>query len=202
MKSDINSVEVHPQLSDDSHPVDGALVGARSLWPQAESCVRPRSSLAVFRRSSFFFTKLPTSQQSWVSGAILITPIICVTRFPSIELRFYRFQDLLVFQESWDAVRVLVAFKSWGRRFVHRVHVHVNGTNDLCCHSRESICSQLGDSLSSFRRDAPLTLALKNQFARGFKDFFCFRKLDAVRVPMLYRYTLNNVCRMCTETWR
>jgi hypothetical protein len=33
VKSDINSVEVHPQLSDDSHPVDGALVGAGSLWP-------------------------------------------------------------------------------------------------------------------------------------------------------------------------
>jgi len=38
---------------------------------------------------------------------------------------------------------------------------------------------------SSFRRDAPLTLALKNQFARGFKDFLCFRKLDVtVRVPI------------------
>ncbi len=69
------------------------------------------------------------------------------------------------------------------------MNVHVNGTNDLCCHSRESIRSQLGDSLSSFRssfrRDAPLTLALKNQFARGFKDFLCFRKLDVtVRVPI------------------
>jgi hypothetical protein len=37
----------------------------------------------------------------------------------------------------------------------------------------------------SFRRDAPLTLALKNQFARGFKNFLCFRKLDVtVRVPI------------------
>jgi hypothetical protein len=187
VKSDINSVEVHPQLSDDSHPVDAALVGAGSLWPQAESYIRPSSSLAVFRRTSCFFTKLPTSQKSWVSGAILITPIICVTRFPSIELRCYKFQDLLVFQESWDAVRVLVAFKSWGGQFVHRVHVHVhvNVTNDLCYHSRESICSQLGESLSSFRRDALLTLALKSQFPRGFKDFLCFRKLDVtVRVPI------------------
>jgi hypothetical protein len=137
------------------------------------------------RRTSFFFTKLPTSQKSSVPGAILITPIICVTRFPSVELRCHRFQDLLVFQESWDAVRVLVAFKSWGGQFVHRVHVHVNGTNDLCCHSTESICSQLGDSLSSFRRHAPLTLELKSQFARGFKDFLCFRKLDVtVRVQI------------------
>jgi len=38
VKSDINSVDVHPQWSDDSHPVDGALVGAGSLGPQAESC--------------------------------------------------------------------------------------------------------------------------------------------------------------------
>jgi hypothetical protein len=145
---------------------------------------------------------LPTSQKSWVSGAILITPMICVTRFPSIELRCYRFQDVLVFQESWDAVRVLVAFKSWGGQFVHHVHVHVKGTNDFCCHSRNSICSQFENPMSSFRRNAPLTLALKNQFARGFKDFFYFRKLDLVRVPILYRHTLKNVCRMCTETWR
>jgi hypothetical protein len=40
-------------------------------------------------------------------------------------------------------------------------------------------------SEDSFRGDAPLTLALKNQFARGFKDFLCFRKLDVtVRVPI------------------
>ncbi len=37
--------------------------------PQAESSIRPSSSLAVFRRTSFFFTKLPTSQKSWVSRA-------------------------------------------------------------------------------------------------------------------------------------
>jgi hypothetical protein len=34
MKSNINSVEVHPQqLRNNGHPVDGALVGAGSLWP-------------------------------------------------------------------------------------------------------------------------------------------------------------------------
>jgi len=27
-----NSVEVHPQLSNNRHPVDGVLVGAGSLW--------------------------------------------------------------------------------------------------------------------------------------------------------------------------
>jgi len=29
----MNLVEVHPQLSHNRHPVDGALVGAGSLWP-------------------------------------------------------------------------------------------------------------------------------------------------------------------------
>jgi len=33
MKLNINSVEVHPQLSNNGHPVDGVLVGAGSLWP-------------------------------------------------------------------------------------------------------------------------------------------------------------------------
>jgi hypothetical protein len=29
-------VEVHPQLSNKRHPVDGALVGARLLWPMCQ----------------------------------------------------------------------------------------------------------------------------------------------------------------------
>jgi len=33
MKPNINSVEVHPQLSPNGHPVDGVLVGAGALWP-------------------------------------------------------------------------------------------------------------------------------------------------------------------------
>jgi hypothetical protein len=32
MKPNINGVEVHPQLSNNDHPVDGALVGAGSMW--------------------------------------------------------------------------------------------------------------------------------------------------------------------------
>jgi hypothetical protein len=32
MEPKINSVEVHPQLSNNGHPLDGALVGAGSLW--------------------------------------------------------------------------------------------------------------------------------------------------------------------------
>jgi hypothetical protein len=32
VKPNINSVEVHPQLSNNRHPVDGVLVGAGSLW--------------------------------------------------------------------------------------------------------------------------------------------------------------------------
>jgi len=33
MKPGSNPVEDHPQLSHNRHPVDGALVGAGSLWP-------------------------------------------------------------------------------------------------------------------------------------------------------------------------
>jgi hypothetical protein len=33
MKENSNSVEVHPQLSNNKHLVDGALVGDNALWP-------------------------------------------------------------------------------------------------------------------------------------------------------------------------
>jgi len=36
MKLGSNSVEGHPQLSHNRHPVDGALVGAGSLWPTVQ----------------------------------------------------------------------------------------------------------------------------------------------------------------------
>ncbi len=35
VKPNITSVEVHPQLSNNGHPVDGALVDAGSLWPNS-----------------------------------------------------------------------------------------------------------------------------------------------------------------------
>jgi hypothetical protein len=38
VKSNINPVEVHPQLSNNGHPVDGALVGAGSLWLVLSKC--------------------------------------------------------------------------------------------------------------------------------------------------------------------
>jgi hypothetical protein len=34
VEPNINSVEVHPELSNNGHPVDGALVGAGSVWPE------------------------------------------------------------------------------------------------------------------------------------------------------------------------
>jgi len=33
VKPNINLVDIHAQLSNNGHPMDGALVGARSLWP-------------------------------------------------------------------------------------------------------------------------------------------------------------------------
>jgi hypothetical protein len=38
VKPNINFVKVHPQLSNNGHMVDGALVGAGSQWPM----VRPK----------------------------------------------------------------------------------------------------------------------------------------------------------------
>jgi hypothetical protein len=37
MKPGSNSVEDHPQLSHNMHPMDGALVAAGSLWPNTRS---------------------------------------------------------------------------------------------------------------------------------------------------------------------
>jgi len=34
VRPNVNSVEVHPQPSNNEHPVDGALVGAGPLWPK------------------------------------------------------------------------------------------------------------------------------------------------------------------------
>jgi len=47
VKSDINSIEVHPQLSIDGHPVDGALVGADvHCGPKSEpGCISGSSSV-------------------------------------------------------------------------------------------------------------------------------------------------------------
>jgi hypothetical protein len=45
VKSNINSVEVHPQLSNNSHPVDGALVGSGSLWPSTTRCIVMKEAL-------------------------------------------------------------------------------------------------------------------------------------------------------------
>jgi len=46
VKPDINSVEVHPQLNNKKHPMDGAPVGAGPLWakytyefPSIERCI-------------------------------------------------------------------------------------------------------------------------------------------------------------------
>jgi len=36
VKPNTTSVEVHPQLSNNGHPVDGVLVGAGSLWPYTQ----------------------------------------------------------------------------------------------------------------------------------------------------------------------
>jgi len=39
VKPNINSVEVHPQLSNNGHPVDGAMVGAGSVWSAVQTSI-------------------------------------------------------------------------------------------------------------------------------------------------------------------
>jgi hypothetical protein len=58
LKDQTNSVEVHPQLSNNGHPVDGVLVGAGSLWPwgTAPCTNRPRRT---------DYSKFPHSQICW-----------------------------------------------------------------------------------------------------------------------------------------
>jgi hypothetical protein len=47
VKPNINSVEVHPHLSNNRDPVDGALVGAGSLWPKKLANPIPINELHV-----------------------------------------------------------------------------------------------------------------------------------------------------------
>jgi hypothetical protein len=47
MKLGSNSVEDHPQLSRNRHPVDGALVGAASLSPCAQRLLLPLAMVGV-----------------------------------------------------------------------------------------------------------------------------------------------------------
>jgi len=44
VKPDVNLVKVHPQLSHNGHPMDGAMVGAGPLW---QACSDPRVAQAM-----------------------------------------------------------------------------------------------------------------------------------------------------------
>jgi hypothetical protein len=56
VKPKINSIEVHPQLSNNGHPVDGALVGAGSVWPIASLCLDELFQIELCRHKGFSFT--------------------------------------------------------------------------------------------------------------------------------------------------
>jgi hypothetical protein len=47
VKPDVNSVEVHPQLSHSGHRVVGVLVGAGSVWPTVVTCTLEEHGLDV-----------------------------------------------------------------------------------------------------------------------------------------------------------
>jgi hypothetical protein len=50
VKPNINSIEVHLQLSNKDHPMDGALVGAGTLWPHNLTLVFYRLYNLLFGR--------------------------------------------------------------------------------------------------------------------------------------------------------
>jgi hypothetical protein len=72
MKLGSNSVEDHPQLSHNGHPVDdGALVGAGSLWPElstsafgASFCARSPYDDEPYRNRNAQFSSLKTKNSS------------------------------------------------------------------------------------------------------------------------------------------
>jgi hypothetical protein len=64
MRPGSNSVEDHPQLSHNRHPVDGALVGAGLLWPpySRRDCITLLTTSDLVRCEST--TRQEKSQQS------------------------------------------------------------------------------------------------------------------------------------------
>jgi hypothetical protein len=59
MKLGSNSVEFHPQLSQNGHPVDDALVGAGSLWPELSTSAFGAS----FCAPAFLWTMSPIATE-------------------------------------------------------------------------------------------------------------------------------------------
>jgi len=71
MKPNINSVELHPQLSNNEHPVDGALVGACSLWPPSR--VHSQTVLTSVQKL-FLVPKRSSNIQRQTVSSFNITP--------------------------------------------------------------------------------------------------------------------------------
>ncbi len=60
MKPNINSIEIHPQLSHNKHLVDSMLVGDDSFWPN----IRPCNCLLLHGVHAFSIGKL----RNWVEN--------------------------------------------------------------------------------------------------------------------------------------
>jgi hypothetical protein len=58
VKPNTNSVEVHPQLNNIRHPMDDALVGARSLCPKCWICEQTALEGVLYAKNSVPFTSL------------------------------------------------------------------------------------------------------------------------------------------------
>ncbi len=62
-----NSVEDHPQLSHNRHPVDGALVGADSLWPEQDQICDAFPLIKYIVKNSKFVCNKSEKNQSFIS---------------------------------------------------------------------------------------------------------------------------------------
>jgi hypothetical protein len=73
MKPNMNSVELHPQLSNNEHPVDGALVGACSLW--SPSSVHSQTVLTSVKKLFLLPKRSSNIQRQTVSSFNISHPM-------------------------------------------------------------------------------------------------------------------------------
>jgi hypothetical protein len=110
MKPNINSVELHPQLSNNGHPVDGALVGAGSLWPPSN--VHSQTVLTSVK-NYFSCQKDPQIFRGRLFQVSTSANVICCPRKCHILLNYFGSRNSLV---AW--VRSFLEFATRGTTFV------------------------------------------------------------------------------------
>jgi hypothetical protein len=110
VKPNINSVELHPQLSNMGHPVDGALVG--SLWPPKQRAGQWGFSVYKTRPSFvqccafFLFDKLSRVFDGFIV-MVLATKGICRRRFVVFKILEVLSGVAMRVSEAWKSLPLL-----------------------------------------------------------------------------------------------